>query len=411
MNYNVGVIGLGYVGLPLATAFSGKYQVIGYDQSIQRISELKSGFDNTNEVARCRFENTNLTFTAEATDLQNCNVYIITVPTPIDKSKKPDLSALEEASINVGNLITTGDIVIYESTVYPGCTRDFCIPLLEKSSGLKLGNDFFVGYSPERINPGDKKYTFENITKVASGCCAESRDKIVDLYSSIVNAEIHAAESIEVAEAAKIIENTQRDVNIALMNELKCIFDILDIDIFEVLKAANTKWNFLNFTPGLVGGHCIGVDPYYLAHCSLKAGHVPQLILGGRAINEAVPEIEVRKFVQNLSKKIDKSLRQCNVLVLGAAFKDNCPDIRNSKAVDVIYELKKYGMQVEVFDPVINQEAFKLQYPDICLVNAISKRYDSGFLAVAHEKFHETPAVAEFAANVQFFYNYKNMEL
>lgn len=411
MNYIIGVVGLGYVGLPLATAFSRNFQVIGFDKSSQRISELNSGFDKTNEVEPSSFKNSNLIFTAEAADLQHCNVYIITVPTPVDNNKNPDLSALIEASINIGNLISKGDIVIYESTVYPGCTRDICIPLLQKSSGLILTKDFFVGYSPERINPGDKLNTLEKITKVVSGCCSESKNLIANLYASIITAGVHTAESIEVAEAAKIIENTQRDINIALMNELKSIFDLLGINIFEVLDAANTKWNFLNFTPGLVGGHCIGVDPYYLAHCSLKVGHVPELILGGRSINENVPEIEARKFIQNLSKQIDKPLRSCNILILGVAFKENCSDIRNSKVIQLIYELQKYGVNIEVYDPVINQEVFKSQYPEISLITKISKIYDGSFLAVAHDKFRETGQLSELVLDSKIFYNYKNMEL
>lgn len=411
MSYVIGVVGLGYVGLPLATAFSKNYEVIGLDNNAHRISELNLGLDKTKEVERSRFINPNLSFTHDLEDLQKCNVYIITVPTPIDENKTPDLAALIAASNSVGKLISKGDLVIYESTVYPGCTREVCIPLLQEKSNLKLSKDFFVGYSPERINPGDKRNTLDKITKVVSGCCDDSKNTISNLYASIISAGIHVTQTIEIAEAAKIIENTQRDINIALMNELKCIFDRLDINIYEVLKAANTKWNFLNFSPGLVGGHCIGVDPYYLAHCSLKAGHVPQLILGGRSINEAVPETEARKFVQSLSKQIERPLRECSILVLGIAFKENCPDIRNSKAIELVYELKKYGLKVEVYDPVIDKALFEAQHPDIYLVSEISKSYDGVFLAVAHETYRDSFQVSAVTADEKTFYNYKNMDL
>ena len=336
----IAIIGLGYVGLPLAVAFSKKYNVTGYDINLSRIDELESGIDRTLEVSKLDLERAvNLSFSSSKDDLKLCNTFIVTVPTPIDRFNQPDLTPLLKASELLGGIIKKDDVIIFESTVYPGATEDDCIPIVEKISGLFLNKEFFAGYSPERINPGDKEHRVEDILKVTSGSNESAAQFVDNLYGSIINAGTHKASSIRVAEAAKVIENTQRDVNIALINELAIIFDKLDIDTSEVLDAAGTKWNFLPFRPGLVGGHCIGVDPYYLTHKSQSVGYHPEIILAGRRINDGMAKYAVSKLIKEMvNKKIEIS--SAKILVMGLAFKENCPDIRNSKVIDIIMELQ-----------------------------------------------------------------------
>ena len=348
---NIAVIGLGYVGLPLAVEFSKKYSVIGFDISQQRIDELNSGKDVTLEVSSGELlAAKDLHFSASKGDLKTCNIYIVTVPTPIDKYTRPDLTPLIKASEMVGEVLNNGDIVIYESTVYPGATEEDCIPVVEKASGLRFNHDFYAGYSPERINPGDKEHRVTNILKVTSGSTPEIGKFVNALYASIITAGTHLASSIKVAEAAKVIENTQRDVNIALINELSLIFNRLNIDTLEVLEAAGTKWNFLPFRPGLVGGHCIGVDPYYLTHKAQAAGYHPEMILAGRRLNDDMSKNVAARLVKEMIRQgIDAG--SARVLVMGLTFKENCPDLRNTKVVDVVAELASYGITVDVIDP------------------------------------------------------------
>lgn len=349
MEQSIAVVGLGYVGLPLAVSFGKKQNIIAFDINEQRITELKQGFDRTNEVETNDLEKASLEFTANPADLNKANFIIVAVPTPITENKQPNLTPLIRASETIGKNLAKGSIVVYESTVYPGATEEECIPVLEKASGMNCGEDFFVGYSPERINPGDKEHTFTTITKVVSGQNDEVLETVADVYGSVVEAGVYKASSIKVAEAAKVIENTQRDLNISLMNELAIIFDKLDIDTSEVLAAAGTKWNFLNFKPGLVGGHCIGVDPYYLTHKAEQIGHHPEVILAGRKTNDHVGNFIATSLVKQMIKK-NMPIQGSKVTILGLTFKENVPDLRNTRVVDVIDELKDFGVEVQVTD-------------------------------------------------------------
>ncbi len=383
----IAVVGLGYVGLPLAIEFSKKgFNVIGFDISEKRVAQLKNKNDLTQEVSSKDFDEAkSIEFTSQIDSIKKANIYIITVPTPIDSYKKPDLRPLIKASQAVGNILKKGDIVIYESTVYPGCTEEICVPELEKSSNLKYNKDFFCGYSPERINPGDPIRKVHNIIKITSGSNDDTA-KIVDkLYKSIVTVGTHKASSIKIAEAGKIIENTQRDVNISLMNELALIFDRMDIDTLEVLEAAGTKWNFLPFRPGLVGGHCIGVDPYYLTYKAESLGYHPQVILSGRKINDDIGIYIANKVVKLMVGK-GQRVKNSRVLVLGITFKENCPDIRNSKVIDVINEFEEFGMNVDVFDPHANIIEVKQEY-NVDLVYKLKDKYDAIVLTVGHNEF------------------------
>jgi UDP-N-acetyl-D-galactosamine dehydrogenase len=390
----IGVIGLGYVGLPLAASFGRRFPTVGFDIQPARIAELEAGTDSTLEVDPGELAAaTRLSFTSDLGTLQDCNVYIVTVPTPIDPAKQPDLRPLEAASRTVGQVIGGGDVVIYESTVYPGATEEVCVPIIEEVSGLKFNEDFFAGYSPERINPGDKDHRFETIIKVTSGSTPEAAGFVDELYRSVVTAGTHLASSIRVAEAAKVIENTQRDVNIALINELAMIFNRLGIDTQEVLEAAGSKWNFLPFRPGLVGGHCIGVDPYYLTHKSQEIGYHPAMILAGRRINDNMGLFvagQVTKLM--IRKKIH--VAGSRVLVLGLTFKENCPDLRNTKVVDVVRELSSLGARVDVHDPWVDPDEARAEY-GLDLVEAPeADTYDAIVLAVAHRQFADMGAEA-----------------
>jgi UDP-N-acetyl-D-glucosamine/UDP-N-acetyl-D-galactosamine dehydrogenase len=382
----IGIIGLGYVGLPLAVEFGKVIDVIGFDINEERIHELKKGFDRTREVDALEFKaSTRLAYSSDINDLKQVNYFIITVPTPVDEYKKPDLRPLESASKTVGSVLKKNDIVIYESTVYPGCTEEVCVPILEKISGLKFNVDFFCGYSPERINPGDKLHRVTTIKKVTSGSTPAIADKVDQLYGKIIKAGTHKASSIKVAEAAKVIENSQRDVNIAFVNELALIFDRLGIDTHEVLEAAGTKWNFLPFRPGLVGGHCIGVDPYYLTHKAESVGYHPEVILSGRRINDNMG-IYIANTVIKLMAQSSLPIHQANVLVLGITFKENCPDIRNSRVVDVIRELQSFGTHVDIYDPHADDDEVKHEY-GLSLVRSLDKKYDAVVLTVSHKEF------------------------
>ena len=388
----IGIIGLGYVGLPLAAEFGKKLDVIGFDLKCERISELKAGIDATMELATSDLEAAKyLSFSTSLSDLQNCNVYIITVPTPLDEAKQPDLNPLKSASEMVGKVLSQGDIVIYESTVYPGATEEFCVPILETVSGLKFNVDFFAGYSPERINPGDKQHRLPSIVKVTSGSNPEVAQFIDSLYSSIIVAGTHLAESIKVAEAAKVIENTQRDINIALMNELSIIFGKLNIDTDDVLKAAKTKWNFLNFNPGLVGGHCIGVDPYYLTHKAQQVGYDAEVILSGRRVNDSMADHIATSLLKAIIKK-SKTVYGSKVLILGLTFKENCPDIRNTKIVDIHTSLSELGLSVDIFDPWVSQEVARIEYGIELINEPDNDVYDGIILAVPHTQFIEMGA-------------------
>ncbi len=382
----IGIIGLGYVGLPLAVEFGKVLDVVGFDINKERIEELKKGFDRTKEVESDELKiSSKLTYSSNLEDLKSVNYFIVTVPTPVDEYKKPDLSPLISASKTVGTALKKGDIVIYESTVYPGCTEEDCVPILEKVSGLKFNVDFFCGYSPERINPGDKHHRLPTIKKVISGSTPEVAEKVDKLYKKIITAGTHKASSIKVAEAAKVIENAQRDINIAFVNELALIFDRMNIDTHEVLEAAGTKWNFLPFKPGLVGGHCIGVDPYYLTHKAESVGYRPEIIIAGRRINDNMgPHIANR--VIKLMAQHELPIHKSNILVLGITFKENCPDIRNSKVVDVIRELQSFGTNVEVYDPQADAAEVKHEY-GLSLIAAPVKKYHAIVLAVSHDEF------------------------
>ncbi|CUH47447.1 Vi polysaccharide biosynthesis UDP-N-acetylglucosamine C-6 dehydrogenase TviB [Ruegeria atlantica] len=383
----IAVIGLGYVGLPLAVAFAGLGAVIGFDINAKRIDALRAGQDSTQEVDPNDLSAaTGLTFTSEPSDLAGCDTFIVTVPTPITAGKQPDLSPLLSASETVGHILKKGDLVIYESTVYPGATEEDCVPVLERVSGLKFNRDFFVGYSPERINPGDKAHRISDICKVTSGSTPEVADLVDALYGRIIAAGTHKAESIRVAEAAKVIENTQRDLNIALVNELAMIFGRLGIDTDAVLRAAGTKWNFLPFRPGLVGGHCIGVDPYYLTHKAEAVGHHPQIILAGRRLNDSMGSYVVSQLVKRMTR-VGIDVGSARVLVMGLTFKENCPDLRNTRVVDIIDELKDYGIEVDVHDPHADASEAQVEY-GISLVDTPKEHaYDGVVLAVAHREF------------------------
>ena len=383
----IGVIGLGYVGLPLAVEFGKKYPTVGFDVKSGRIAELVAGNDSTLEVESDELgEADKLTYTASTDALLDCNFYIVTVPTPIGDSNRPLLTPLRLASETLGKIVSKGDVVVYESTVYPGATEEFCVPIIEKVSGLGMNKDFFVGYSPERINPGDKEHRLPTILKVTSGSTPEAADFIDQVYASIITAGTHKASSIKVAEAAKVIENTQRDVNIALINELAMIFERVGIDTEEVLEAAGTKWNFLPFRPGLVGGHCIGVDPYYLTYKAQQLGYHPQMILAGRRINDNMSLYITSRIVKRM---LEKGIQPngANVLVLGLTFKENCPDVRNTKVVDIVAELKTYGAQVDVHDPWVSAEEAKAEYGIELVDNPADGQYDAVVLAVAHREF------------------------
>src|SRR5690349_10139138 len=385
----IGVVGLGYVGLPLAVEFGKSFETVGFDIKTDRIAELKAGKDSTLECSPAELrEASQLKYSASLKDLAKCKVFIVTVPTPIDKYNRPDLTPLERSSETVGKVLKKGDVVVYESTVYPGCTEEVCIPILEKVSGLKFNKDFFAGYSPERINPGDKQHRLPSIRKVTSGSTPEVADFVDELYRSIITAGTHKASSLKVAEAAKVIENTQRDVNIALINELALIFNRLGIDTEEVLVAAGTKWNFLPFRPGLVGGHCIGVDPYYLTHKAQEIGYHPEMILAGRRLNDNMA-IYVADEVVKLMNARRIHVNGARILVLGATFKENCPDIRNSKVFDVVRELQKHGATVDVYDPWADGAECKHEYGIRPVREPEKGQYDAVVMAVAHREFKD----------------------
>jgi UDP-N-acetyl-D-galactosamine dehydrogenase len=393
---HIAVIGLGYVGLPLARLFATKYPVIGFDINQQRIGELNQGIDTTLEVeqellqtvlvSECTL-NKGLYCTFQLEDIAKCNYFVVTVPTPVDIENKPDLTPLYKASETVGKVLKAGDIVIYESTVYPGATEEECVPVLEKISGLKFNQDFFVGYSPERINPGDKEHTVDKILKVTAGSTPEIGLKVDELYKNVITAGTHLAPTIKVAEAAKVIENSQRDINIAFVNELAKIFNLLGIDTNEVLKAAGTKWNFLPFKPGLVGGHCIGVDPYYLAQKAIEVGYHPEIILAGRRLNDSMGQYVATQVIQLMTKK-HIVIHEANILMLGFTFKENCPDVRNTRIVDIVKELQKYGINITIFDPWAKPEEVLHEYNMVCQskLDANSK-FDAIILGVAHDEF------------------------
>ena len=401
MEIRIAVVGLGYVGLPLARLFATKYPVVGFDINHHRIDELRNGIDSTYEIATELLKSvlingittraTNGLFcTTSVDDIKGCNLYIITVPTPVDKHNRPDLTPLVKASETVGSVLKKGDIVVYESTVYPGATEEDCVPILKKFSGLMFNKDFFVGYSPERINPGDKEHTIEKIKKVTSGSTREIGEIINSIYQSVITGGTYLASSIKVAEAAKVIENSQRDINIAFVNELSKIFNLMGIDTQEVLAAAATKWNFLSFKPGLVGGHCIGVDPYYLAQKAQEYGYHPEIVLAGRRVNDGMGEYIANQVVKGMIKR-NQYVKGSRILVLGITFKENCPDIRNSKVVDVIKTLKDYEVDVEIFDPHASFEEVKHEYGVVILTGGFeelkNKAYNAVILAVAHEAF------------------------
>ncbi len=398
--YKIAIIGLGYVGLPLAVAFAEKYKVVGFDINLSRIQELKKANDKTLEISENQLQNVlisdenyiadnyshGLFTTMNVSDLADCNFYIVTVPTPTDKFNRPVLTPLIKASETVGKVLKNGDIVVYESTVYPGVTEDECIPVLEKVSGLKFNQDFFAGYSPERINPGDKEHTVTKILKVTSGSTSEIAEEIDAVYRSIIIAGTHKAPSIKVAEAAKVIENSQRDINIAFVNELAKIFNLMGIDTHDVLEAAGTKWNFLKFKPGLVGGHCIGVDPYYLAQKAQEMGYHPEIILAGRRLNDEMGKYIATEVIKLMLKK-DIKVKNSNVLVLGFTFKEDCPDVRNTKVIEIVSELKTYDINVTIYDPWANPEEVHHEYNVISLKDIPNDRFDGVILAVSHKEF------------------------
>ncbi|TRU02522.1 MAG: nucleotide sugar dehydrogenase [Microcystis aeruginosa Ma_AC_P_19900807_S300] len=385
-DFRIAIIGLGYVGLPLAVEFGKIFTVIGFDINELRIQELQTGIDRTKESNKTEIESAKkLSFSSSITDISQCNIFIVTVPTPIDQFKAPDLKPLLKASEMIGKVLKKDDIVIYESTVYPGCTEEDCVPILERVSGLKFNVDFFCGYSPERINPGDKINTLTKIKKVTSGSNPATAEKVDSLYRSIISAGTHKAPSIKVAEASKAIENAQRDVNISFVNELALIFDRMGIDTTDVIEAAGTKWNFLKYKPGLVGGHCIGVDPYYLAHKAESLGYHPQVILSGRRVNDMMGMFVANKVVKLMIKRGHK-INQSRALILGITFKEDCPDIRNSKVIDIYRELVQFGMEVDVYDPHADKHEVKEEYA-IQLIDSISSTYEAIILAVSHNEF------------------------
>ena len=391
-NCRIGVVGLGYVGLPLAVEFGKHFETTGFDVRPERIAELNAGNDRTLETSRQELRAASrLKFTTQLKDLRRCRIFIVTVPTPIDEFKRPDLTPLLRASDSVGQVLKKGDVVVYESTVYPGCTEEICVPILERVSGLKFNRDFFVGYSPERINPGDKEHRLPSIRKVTSGSTPEAADFVDKLYGSIIKAGTYKASSVRVAEAAKVIENTQRDVNIALINELALIFSRLGINTEEVLLAAGTKWNFLPFRPGLVGGHCIGVDPYYLTHKAQEIGYHPEMILAGRRLNDSMGQYVATEVLRLMAgQRIH--IKGARILVLGLTFKENCPDIRNSKVVDVISELRKFGALVDVYDPWVDGAAARHEYGLRPVRTLRRGHYDAAVVAVGHREFKQLGA-------------------
>ena len=410
----IAVIGLGYVGLPLARLFATKHHVIGFDIHQSRVDEINKGIDKTNELDEAtlkgvikptkNFEN-GLYCTTALGDIQSCTYYIITVPTPIDKNNRPDLTPLYKASEAVGRILKKGDTVIYESTVYPGVTEDECVPVLERTSGLTFNEDFYVGYSPERINPGDKEHTVEKILKVTSGSTAEVGEKVDALYKSVITAGTHLAPSIKVAEAAKVIENSQRDINIAFVNELAKIFNLMGIDTHAVLEAAATKWNFLPFKPGLVGGHCIGVDPYYLAQKAQELGYHPEIILAGRRMNDGMGAYVAKEVVKLMIQK-GITIKDAKVLMLGITFKENCPDVRNTKIVDVVSALKDYGLLVELYDPCANKEEVLHEYGLQLHEKPVKNNYEAVVLGVAHDEF-KTLDLSDYTKNIAVVYDVK----
>ena len=408
-NAKIAVLGLGYVGLPLAVEFSKKFEVVGFDINEARVNELKGGTDSTLEVSEKELaEAKTLTYASDKSILSSCNVFIVTVPTPIDKFKQPDLTPLIKVSEMLGTVIKKGDTIIYESTVYPGATEEDCIPVVERVSGLKFNDDFFAGYSPERINPGDKEHRVTNILKVTSGSTPQVADFVDALYKSIITAGTHKASSIRVAEAAKVIENTQRDVNIALINELSIIFNKLGIDTLEVLEAAGTKWNFLPFRPGLVGGHCIGVDPYYLTHKAQAEGYHPDMILAGRRINDGMGEYVVSRLVKQMMKKRIQ-IDGARVLIMGLTFKENCPDLRNTKVIDIVNELKEYNITVDIVDPWCSSEEAQHEYGVSTMTSAEEGMYDGIVLAVGHQEFKDlgAEAIRKFGKQSHVLYDLK----
>lgn len=407
----IGIIGLGYVGLPLAVEFGKKRQVYGFDINEDRIQQLKQGFDATKETTEEELISAKkLNFTNDISDISNCNFYIVTVPSPIDKYNRPDLIPLINASKLLGRILNKGDIVVYESTVYPGCTEEDCVPILEKYSGLKFNRDFHCGYSPERINPGDQEHRLTTIKKITSGSTPATAEIIDSLYNEIIKAGTHMASSIKIAEAAKVIENTQRDLNIALINELSIIFNKLNIDTHDVLKAAETKWNFLPFKPGLVGGHCIGVDPYYLTHKAESLGYHSEVILSGRRINDSMGVYAASQFVKAMLKK-EITLTGLKVLILGFGFKENCSDLRNTKVIDIVNELSEYGIKVDVHDPLINKDEARSEYGIELLDNPKNMTYDGIILAVAHDVYKEMGVqyIKKYGRKNHLFYDLKSV--
>lgn len=405
----IAIIGLGYVGLPLAVEFGRKRSVIGFDTNSTRIKKLKKGIDNTLETTYQELKDSvHLSYTSSLEDIKECKIFIVTVPTPIDEDKKPDLSPLENASEAIGSILKKGDVVIYESTVYPGATEEVCVPILEKQSGLLFNKDFYCGYSPERINPGDKEHRITNIKKVTSGSTPDIATKVDELYQEIIIAGTHKASSIKVAEAAKVIENTQRDVNIALINELSLIFNKLNIDTESVLEAAGTKWNFLSFRPGLVGGHCIGVDPYYLTHKALEVGYNPEMILAGRRINDNMGSVVADQVLKLMTKK-DIHIENANILIMGLAFKENCPDIRNTRVVDLVEEFKSFNCILDVYDPWVNQDQAMDEYNINLIEQPLKGKYDAIVLAVAHDIIKEfsLEQIKAFGKNNHVLYDIK----
>jgi len=409
-NIKIAVIGLGYVGLPLARLFSTKYKTVGFDMNPKRVEALMAGNDSTMEVSDellQRAINNGFTCTSNVEDIRDCNFYIVAVPTPVDINNNPDLSPLYGASTTIGKVLAKGDIVVYESTVYPGVTEDECIPVVEKVSGLKYNEDFFAGYSPERINPGDKEHTVEKIKKVTSGSTPEIGKLVNSVYASVITAGTHLAPTIKVAEAAKVIENSQRDINIAFVNELSKIFTRMGIDTKDVLEAAGTKWNFLPFKPGLVGGHCIGVDPYYLAQCAQRYGYNPEIILAGRRMNDGMGEYVANQVIKLMLKKGIQVIGS-DILILGFTFKENCPDVRNTKVIDIIKTLKEYNINITIYDPWANPSVAKREY-DINIVSELNElKFDVAILAVAHDQFRNLE-ISSLLNEVHVVYDVKSM--
>lgn len=405
----IAVIGLGYVGLPLAVEFGKKYETVGFDIKQSRVQELNDGVDSTRELTSDELElSYNIKFSSNEEDVFDANVYIVTVPTPIDDHRQPDLTPLIKASELLGRAVSKGDVVIYESTVYPGATEEDCIPVVERVSGLEFNKDFFAGYSPERINPGDKEHPVSKIMKVTSGSTDEVADFVDSLYRTVITAGTYKASSIKVAEASKIIENTQRDVNIALVNELSMIFSHLDIDTHDVIEAASTKWNFIKFTPGLVGGHCIGVDPYYLVHKAMASGYIPDIIRKSREINDGMARFSVSKLIKGMISQ-GKMIKGASVLVMGVTFKENCPDIRNTKVVDMVAELKSFSMDVEIYDPCVEASEVRSVYGLEMVSRPKKKGYDAVVMAVPHKEFLVTKGeIASYGKDDATFFFMKN---